>query len=131
MSSAAASGAVARITNSAGNQVVVRMEIADTEPAREAGLSKRPSLAEDAGMLFVFPSDIQAAFWMKDTWIDLSIAFIAADGRIVDIQDMTRMTQDTHMPPRPYRYALEVNKGFYQNNGINPGDRVDLQLGGR
>ncbi len=131
MSSGAVSGATARFTNSAGKQVVVRMEIADTEPAREAGLSKRSSLAEDAGMLFVFPSDTQAAFWMKDTWIDLSIAFISADGRVVDIQDMTRMTEDVHAPARAYRYALEVNQGFYKKNGINTGDRVELQLGGR
>lgn len=107
------------------------LEVADTPESRATGLSKRSSLPENAGMLFVFPSDGQAPFWMKDTWIPLSIAFISSDGRIVDIQDMQPMAEDLHRPAQPYRYALEVNQGFFEKNGVSTGDRVDLQLGGR
>lgn len=81
-------------------------------------------------MLFVFQSDGRAAFWMKDTWIPLSIAFISSGGRIVDIEDMQPMTENLHQPAQIYRYALEVNQGFFRKNGVNVGDRVKLQLGG-
>ena len=80
-------------------------------------------------MLFVFSSDQQAAFWMKDTFIPLSIAFIAADGRILEIQDMQPLSTDLHRPPSAYRYALEVNQGFLKS--VKAGDRVEFQLGGR
>ncbi|MGE5617638.1 MAG: DUF192 domain-containing protein [Sphingomonadaceae bacterium] len=121
----------ARITTASGRQVQVRLEVADTPESRAMGLSRRPSLAEDAGMLFVFPSDGVAAFWMKDTLVPLSIAFISADGRILEIQDMERLSEELHRPAQPYRYALEVNQGFFDKNGIKAGDRVEFQLGGR
>ena len=107
------------------------LEVADTSESRAVGLMRRSSMPETAGMLFIFPSDNQAPFWMKDTWIPLSIAFISSDGRIVDIQDMQPMTEDLHQSAQPYRYALEVNQGFFKKNAVSTGDRVDLQLGGR
>ncbi|MHB1161268.1 MAG: DUF192 domain-containing protein [Chloroflexota bacterium] len=121
----------ARITTASGRQVAVRLEVADTPETRATGLSRRPSLPEDAGMLFVFPADGQAAFWMKDTLIPLSIAFISAEGRILEIQDMERLSEELHRPAQPYRYAMEVNQGFFKRNEINAGDRVEFQLGGR
>ncbi len=121
----------AQITTAAGRQVVVRLEVADTPETRATGLSRRPSLPEDAGMLFVFPADGQAAFWMKDTLIPLSIAFISAEGRILEIRDMERLSEDLHRPAQPYRYALEVNQGFFKRNGVSAGDRVEFQQGGR
>ena len=111
--------------------MTVRLEVADTPESRAIGLSHRPSLPAGDGMLFVFPSDDRAPFWMKDTLIPLSIAFISSDGRILDIQDMQQMTEDLHRPAQPYRYALEVNQGFFKNSGVKAGDRVELQLGGR
>ena len=81
-------------------------------------------------MLFIFVVDQQGPFWMKDTLIPLSIAFIAADGRILEIQDMAPMTEELHRPAQSYRYALEVNQGFFSRNGVNPGDQVEIQLGG-
>lgn len=128
--SAPAAGATARILTASGHEVIVMLEVADTPASRAIGLSRRSSLAADGGMLFVFPSDGLAPFWMKDTWIPLSIAFIASDGAIVDIQDMQPMTEDLHSPPRPYRYALEVNQGFFEKNGVRPDDRVEIRLGG-
>ncbi len=82
-------------------------------------------------MLFVFPSEGQAAFWMKDTSIPLSIAFIAADGRILETRDMQPLSEELHRPTQPYMYALEVNQGFFRQNGVNAGDRVEFRLGGR
>ncbi len=127
----AAAPATARITTAGGKQVVVRTEVADTSESRSVGLSRRPSLPEDAGMLFVFPGEDQAAFWMKDTLIPLSIAFIASDGRILEIQDMEPLSEALHRPAQRYRYALEVNQGFFKKNEVNAGDRVEFQLGGR
>ena len=102
------------------------VEVADTDASRAQGLMFRPSMPEDAGMLFVFPGDFQGGFWMMNTLIPLSIAFIAADGRIVHITDMQPQTTETHQPPVPYRYALEVNQGFFARAGIKPGDRVEI-----
>ena len=96
-------------------------------PAERArGLMQRPTMAEDAGMLFVFPADTDGPFWMKDTLIPLSIAFIAADGTIVNVQDMQPQTTDLHAPGARYRYALEVNQGYFARAGVKTGDRVEL-----
>lgn len=102
------------------------MELARTAGERSRGLMFREELAEDGGMLFVYVEDTEAGFWMKDTLIPLSIAFIAADGTILDIQDMEPLSEDTHRPPEPYRYGLEVNQGWFQQNGFNVGDRVEI-----
>ncbi|KKM61697.1 hypothetical protein LCGC14_1529160, partial [marine sediment metagenome] len=93
---------------------------------RGRGLMDREELPEDGGMLFVFLGDTQAAFWMKDTLIPLSIAFIAADGTILDVQDMEPLSEDAHRPPEPYRYALEVNQGWFREHGLGRGDRVEI-----
>lgn len=127
---AAPEGPHARIVTADGREVFVRLEVADTAEKRTVGLSKRSSLPEDAGMIFLYPSDHRGAFWMKDTWIPLSIAFLAADGRIIEIQHMEPNTTNTHQPAQMYRNALEVNQSFFEKNGVNVGDRVDLRLGG-
>ena len=77
-------------------------------------------------MLFVFPSDTEARFWMKDTPSPLSIAFIAADGTILDVQDMEPFSTELHRPPQPYRFALELNQGWFERNGFGVGDRVEV-----
>ena len=77
-------------------------------------------------MLFIFSGDTKAGFWMKDTLIPLSIAFIAADGTILDVQEMEPLSEDKHRPPAPYRYALEVNQGWFQEHGLGPGGRVEI-----
>lgn len=120
-------GARARIQTAAGGPVEIQIEVADTPESRSMGLSRRPSLPEGSGMLFIFAVDQQGPFWMKDTLIPLSIAFIGADGRILEIQDMAPMSEELHRPVQGYRYALEVNQGFFSRNGVNPGDRVDIQ----
>src|SRR5437870_10989922 len=96
-----------------GVSASVRVEVADEPAEWERGLMFRTELAEDAGMLFVFPGDVDYAFWMQNTLIPLSIAFIAADGRIVDLQDMQPRSTELHVPAARYRYALEVNQGYF------------------
>ena len=117
---------ILNITNSEGERVVVRVEIADTSEERERGLMGRTALAEDAGMLFVFGREQQLSFWMKDTLIPLSIAYIDARGHIVDIQDMQPLDETPHPSAAPAKYALEVNQGFFEERGIQVGNRVDL-----
>jgi uncharacterized membrane protein (UPF0127 family) len=113
------------IINSAGERVVVRVEIADTDAERRRGLMERTELAEDAGMLFVFDREVTEGFWMRNTLIPLSIAYIDSGGRIVDIQDMEPLDETPHPPASPYQYALEVNQGFFEAQGIEIGNVLE------
>ena len=122
----AASTPVVRLTGADGQSHDVHVEIVATEAQRERGLMQRTSMPDDAGMLFVFPADTDGAFWMKDTLLPLSIAFIAADGRVVNVQDMAPETTDYHTPGAQYRFALEVNQGYFARVGIRAGDRAQL-----
>ncbi len=123
-----APGATLGIVNSAGERVAVPVEIADTDEERQTGLMGRTALAEDAGMLFVFDVEQQLSFWMKDTLIPLSIAFIDSEGRIVDIQNMQPLDETPHPSAAPAQYALEVNQGFFEARGIQVGDTVELPI---
>jgi uncharacterized membrane protein (UPF0127 family) len=109
-----------------GEGVELTVELARTAGERSRGLMFREELAEDGGMLFVYVEDTEAGFWMKDTLIPLSIAFIAADGTILDVQDMEPLSENTHRPPEPYRYGLEVNQGWFRKHGLGRGDRVEI-----
>jgi len=86
----------------------------------------RKSLGEDEGMIFVFDKESKVSFWMKNTEIPLSIAFIAADGTIRQIEDMEPRSLASVPSYRNVLYALEVNQGWYEENGVSPGDRVDI-----
>jgi len=99
-------------------------EIAATEATRTTGLMNRFSLQPDHGMLFVFSEPQPLAFWMKNTYVPLSIAFIGADGRIVNIDDMAPRTENTHPSRGLAIYALEMKKGWFAERGIGPGDAV-------
>ncbi len=84
----------------------------------------RKHLGKDQGMLFIFEKEDYHGFWMKDTQIPLSIAFIDKEGRIVRITDMKPLTLETHIPPQPILYALEMKKGWFSANGIKVGDVI-------
>lgn len=112
--------------DSTGSEYNLTVEVARTAEERARGLMFREELAEDAGMLFVYESDSAASFWMKDTLIPLSIAFIAADGTILEVQDMEPLSEERHRPAQPYRYALEVNRGWFEGHGLGAGDRVEI-----
>jgi len=115
-------------------QVTLNVELADTPESRALGLGNRKQLAENAGMLFDLESSRLWPFWMKNTLIPLSIAFISEDWTIVDILDMP-VAEDPQNGPFPYyaptkpaRYALEVNQGFFRRNGIAAGAKVIFTL---
>ncbi|MBS3790926.1 MAG: DUF192 domain-containing protein [Candidatus Thermoplasmatota archaeon] len=114
------------LTNSSGENFTITVEIAETEEEREQGLMHRESLCENCGMLFVYDKNVHNGFWMKNTYIPLSIAFISEEGEIMEIQHMEPETTDTHRPEEPYRYALEVNEGFFEDNDVGVGDSVSI-----
>lgn len=114
------------VTNSEGEEVELSVKIAETEEERREGLMDHDSLCDNCGMLFVFEEDEDTGFYMKDTQIPLSIAFISENGTIMDIQQMEPETTETHKPDQPYRYALEVNQGFFEENQVNAGDLVSI-----
>lgn len=106
----------------------VRVEVARDTAEHARGLMERESLDQDAGMLFIFEQPRRGAFWMKDTLIPLSIAFIGKDGVVVDIQDMEPLSLQPHAPPGDYLYALETNTGWFASHNVSPGARMRLCL---
>ncbi len=114
------------ITNSQNMAVTMAVEIASSEADRELGLMFRSSLPQDAGMLFDFGLDTTGGFWMQNTILPLSIAFIQADGKIIDVKDMQPLDTTTVNASAPYRYALETNQGFFATHNITPGNQVML-----
>jgi uncharacterized membrane protein (UPF0127 family) len=109
---------------SSGAEVPVKAEIARTENERAIGLMYRKELKDGSGMLFVFENDEILSFWMKNTLIPLSIAFIGRDGRIFEIRDMRPQDLTPVQSVNPARYALEVPRGWFSRAGIVPGDRL-------
>ena len=103
----------------------IRAELAHTESSRRQGLMHRERLAPDGGMIFIYPVPEVTAMWMKNTRIPLSVAFIDAGGRILNIEDMEPFTEDAHASRGPAAYSLEVNKGWFARRGIRAGDRVE------
>jgi len=105
----------------------VRVELALTADQRARGLMWRDRLDRDAGMLFVFPSTGDLAFWMKNTPLPLDILFIDANGHVVSVAENTTPYSETSIPARaPARYVLEVNAGYAREHGVEPGTAVDL-----
>ena len=102
----------------------IQAEIADTPKAREVGLMNRTSMPTNSGMLFIFEQKAGHCFWMNNTKIPLSIAFIADDGRIVNIEEMQAETTNNHCPKAAVRYALEMNKQWFSERVIVPGTVV-------
>lgn len=114
------------VFHGADGDVTLDVEVANTQSDRELGLMNRTEMPEDHGMIFVWSYPARSGFWMKDTLIPLSIAFIDEGGVIIDIQDMEPQTFESHSPGKPYYYAVEVNQGYYERHGIKVGDSVDL-----
>lgn len=105
------------------------VEVVATPEKRSIGLMFRETLPEDRGMLFVFAGPYTGAFWMRNTRIPLSIAFIGQDRRILNIEDMQPFDEVTQHAPRGAAfYALEVNQGWFAARGIQPGDTVAFEL---
>lgn len=114
------------------SNVTIDVEIADSPRLSARGLMFRQSLPEKNGMLFIFPGQQIQSFWMKNTFIPLSIGFFDAKKTLVDIQDMEPVKSEMDQNPKSYlsrspaQYALEVNKGWFVRNKIKIGDRFEL-----
>jgi uncharacterized membrane protein (UPF0127 family) len=113
---------------SGGKKVEVRVEIADGLFEQQRGLMYRTALGEDRGMLFVYRREQSLSFWMKNTRIPLSIAYVDSKGRITDILDMKPLDDKPphYVSSEPVKYALEVNQGFFDESGVKVGDHAEL-----
>ena len=112
-----------RVKLSAGMHVI-DAQVAATPEQRMTGLMHRKEMPQHEGMLFVFESPSQQCFWMKNTLLPLSIAFLADDGTIVNIAEMKPQTLDSHCSEKPVRYVLEMNTGWFAKKGVKPGQKL-------
>ncbi|MFZ9153129.1 MAG: DUF192 domain-containing protein [Polynucleobacter sp.] len=99
----------------------IEAELADTPAARQTGLMYRTFMPTNTGMLFVFPEKAIHCFWMRNTKLPLTIAFIDDDGKIVNLSDMEPETQNNHCPRGPVRFALEMNQKWFAQRALGPG----------
>jgi uncharacterized membrane protein (UPF0127 family) len=105
----------------------VRVRISETPRERQRGLMFTDSLPPDEGMLFVFEREQILSFWMKNTPLPLSVAFIDTEGRILEIKHMQPLDEGTrHTSKQPALYALEMNAGWFEKHGVRVGDRVEF-----
>ena len=99
-------------------------ELATTPAQRQLGMMMRTQMSPHEGMLFVFEQAGKQCFWMRNTLLPLSIAFVADDGRIANIAEMQPQSDDSHCSSEPVRYVLEMNKGWFAKRGIKPGAKL-------
>lgn len=99
-------------------------QVAATPEQRMTGLMHRKEMPQHEGMLFVFEQPSQQCFWMKNTLLPLSIAFVEDDGTIVNIDEMKPQTLDSHCSAKPVRYVLEMNTGWFAKKGVKPGQKL-------
>lgn len=102
----------------------IQAQVAQTPEQRATGLMHRPAMPTGEGMLFVFEQASKQCFWMKNTLLPLSIAFVDDSGRIVNLDHMAPQTLESHCSQRPVRFVLEMNKGWFDKRGIKAGDRL-------
>ena len=102
----------------------IEVEVAADEQTRKLGLMYRSRLPSGQGMLFVYPFSIRLCMWMKNTLIPLSVAFLDEEGRILNIEDMAPLSEESHCSVGSARHALEMNQGWFAEHGVKAGDRV-------
>ena len=112
-----------RITLSAGMHLI-HAQVAMDRQQQAVGLMFRKDMPTSEGMLFVFERPSTQCFWMKNTLIPLTAAFVADDGMIVNLADMQPQTTTSHCSARPVRYVLEMNQGWFAKRGIKAGARL-------
>jgi len=123
---AAASGQAQHLpsTQLTAGMHLIKAEVARTFEQRQIGLMHRAQLPQNEGMLFVFEEANPQCFWMKNTLIPLSIAFVADDGTVVNIADMKPLSEQSKCSAKPVRYALEMNQGWFAKRGIKTGSQL-------
>lgn len=112
-----------RVRLSAG-MYQIDAQVAQSSDQRATGLMYRKQMPQHEGMLFAFEQPGVQCFWMKNTLLPLTAAFIADDGEIVNLADMKPQTTDSHCSARPVRYVLEMNQGWFTKRGIKAGARL-------
>ena len=112
-----------RVTLTAG-MFQIDTQIAQTPEQRAIGLMHRKDMPQTEGMLFVFESHSQQCFWMKNTIIPLTAAFLADDGTIVNLADMKPQALDSHCSAKPVRFVLEMNQGWFAKKGLKAGSKL-------
>lgn len=105
----------------------IQVEVAQTPDQREIGLMYRKTMGPNDGMLFAFEEPGQQCFWMKNTLLPLSVAFVADDGTIVNIDDMKPLTLDGHCSKNEVRFVLEMNQGWFAKRGLKAGEKLQGQ----
>lgn len=116
-----------RIKISAGMHLITA-QVATTPEQRQIGLMLRTDMPQQEGMIFLFEQSSQQCFWMKNTLLPLTAAFVADDGRIVNLVDMKPQTLDAHCSQEPVRYVLEMNQGWFAKKGIKSGSKLTSEL---
>jgi hypothetical protein len=106
----------------------IRAQLALTPEQRQIGLMFRQTMPTHEGMLFVFEQAATQCFWMRNTLIPLSVAFLAEDGTVVNLADMKPQSDDSHCSTKPVRYVLEMNQGWFAKRGVKPGARIGGEL---
>jgi len=102
----------------------IQAEVARTPQQRQIGLMNRNDLSPHQGMLFIFDAPAKQCFWMKNTLLPLSAAFIADDGTIINIEEMKPQTLEPHCSSKPVRFVLEMNRGWFAKRGLKPGSKL-------
>ncbi len=111
-------------TKLSAGMYVIDAQVALTPEQREIGLMMRKEMPQQEGMIFIFEQPGQQCFWMKNTLLPLTAAFVADDGTIVNMADMKPQTTDSHCSAQPVRYVLEMNKGWFAKKGIKAGSKL-------
>ncbi|PIQ23014.1 hypothetical protein COW36_01890 [bacterium (Candidatus Blackallbacteria) CG17_big_fil_post_rev_8_21_14_2_50_48_46] len=109
-------------------EIELQLELARTPQEQQTGLMNRKSLPENQGMLFIFEQEKTLGFWMKNTLIPLSIAFLNSKLEIVDIQEMQALDETTHISLKPALYALEMNQAWFKKHSIQVGTKLTVSL---
>jgi uncharacterized protein len=112
-----------RVTLSAGMHQI-DAQVAQTIEQRTTGLMHRKEMPQHEGMLFVFERPTIQCFWMKDTLLPLSVAFVSDDGTVVNLADMKPLALDSHCSDKPVRYVLEMNQGWFAKKAVKPGTKL-------
>ena len=102
----------------------IEAQVAASPQERQTGLMHRKEMPQQEGMLFVFPNANTQCFWMKNTLLPLTAAFVADDGIIVNLADMKPLSEESHCSTKPVRYVLEMNQGWFAKKGIKAGSKL-------
>jgi uncharacterized membrane protein (UPF0127 family) len=107
---------------------LIDAQVASTQDQRATGLMFRKEMPQSEGMLFIFEQPSQQCFWMKNTLLPLTAAFVEDDGTIINLADMKPQTTNSHCSERPVRFVLEMNQGWFTKKGIKAGFKLQDQL---